>query len=52
VTSTHVFPGARTYVLPEIRSGIFRDIATKTFHFALIATAFVFVSILITRIHP
>jgi hypothetical protein len=31
---------------------MFRDVAAKTFHFALIATAFVFVSILMTGVHP
>ena len=52
MTSTHVFPGAGPYVLPEIRSSVVRDVATKAFYFSLVATVFVFVLILTTGLHP
>jgi hypothetical protein len=47
--TTHVLPG---YVLPQVEYGVVRDIAIKTFYFSLVATAFVFVSIVLTGIHP
>jgi hypothetical protein len=52
MTSTHVFPRARAYALPEMRSGILLDVMAKTFYFTLAASAFVFVSILMTGVHP
>ena len=52
MTSTHVLPRARPYALPEIRSGILPDIAAKTFYFTLVASAFAFVLILATGLHP
>jgi hypothetical protein len=48
----HVLPGAIPYVLPEVEYGVVRDIAIKAFYFFLVAAAFVFVSILLTGIHP
>ena len=50
--STHVFPRARAHALPDIRSGILLDVMAKTFYFTLAASAFVFVSILMTGVHP
>lgn len=52
MTSTHVFPRARASALSEIRSGILPDVVAKTFYFTLAAAAFVFLSILITGVHP
>jgi hypothetical protein len=48
----HVLPSAIPYVLPEVEYGVVRDIAIKAFYFFLVAAAFVFVSILLTGIHP
>ena len=50
--TTHELPVAIAYVLPNVEYGVVRDIAIKTFYFFLVATAFVFVSILVTGIHP
>jgi hypothetical protein len=50
--TTHELPVAIAYVLPKVGYGVIRDIAIKTFYFFLVATAFVFVSILVTGIHP
>jgi len=52
MTSSYVVPGAEPYVLPKIRSGVVRDVMTKTFHFTLVLSAFVFVLILITGVQP
>lgn len=51
MNSTQVFPAVRGDVLPEIRLFV-RDAAVKTFYFTLVASAFVFVSILITGVYP
>ena len=50
--TTHALPGAIAYVLPNVEYGVVRDIAIKTFYFSLVAITFVFVSILLTGIHP
>ena len=50
--ATQVHPGAITYHLPKFEYGVVRDIAIKAFYFSLVATAFIFVSILLTGIHP
>jgi hypothetical protein len=52
MTATHVLPAVRRDALPEIRAFVLRDIATKAFYFTLVASVFVFVSILITGIYP
>ena len=52
MTSTQVLPAVRGDVLPEIRLFVLRDVAVKTFYFTLVASAFVFVSILITGVYP
>jgi hypothetical protein len=52
MTSTHVLPTVRRGALPEIRTFVLREIATKTFYFTLVASVFVFVSILITGVYP
>jgi hypothetical protein len=52
MVSTYVFPGDGSYVVPKIRSGLVRDVMTKTFHLTLILSAFVFVLILIAGVHP
>jgi hypothetical protein len=48
----HVLPSPVPYAYPNVGYGVVRDIAIKTFYFSLVATAFVFVSILLTGIHP
>ena len=50
--TTHMLPGSIPYVLPTVEYGVVRDIAIKAFYLSLVATAFVFVSILLTGIHP
>jgi hypothetical protein len=50
--TTQVLRGAITYDLPKFEYSVVRDIAIKTFYFSLTATAFIFVSILLTGIHP
>jgi len=35
-----------------MRSGLLLDVMAKTFYFTLAASAFVFVSILMTGVHP
>jgi hypothetical protein len=52
MTSTHVLPDAIHYALPEVRSGVLLEVATKVFYFSLVATVFVFVLILLTGVHP
>jgi hypothetical protein len=52
MTSTHVLPIVRRDALPEIRTFILRQIAAKVFYFTLVASVFVFVSILITGVYP
>jgi hypothetical protein len=52
MNSTQVLPAVRGDVLPEIRLFVLRDVAVKTFYFTLVASAFVFVSILITGVYP
>jgi hypothetical protein len=47
-TSAHVFPETIPGVLP----GRFRGMATKVIYYSMVATVFVFVSILLTGIHP
>jgi hypothetical protein len=49
MNSTQVLKGD---VLPEIRLFVLRDVAVKTFYFTLVATALVFVSILIAGVYP
>jgi hypothetical protein len=50
--TTQVLRGAITYDLPKFEYGVVRDIAIKTFYFSLVASAFIFVAILLTGIHP
>jgi hypothetical protein len=50
--TSHALPGAARYVLANVEYAVVRDMAIKTFYFSLMATAFVFVSILLTGIHP
>ena len=52
MTSTHVLPGLTPSVLPEVRPDVLRDVATKVFYYSLVATVFVFISILLTGAHP
>jgi len=52
MTSTHVLPAGRRDVLSVIRFFVLRDVATKTFYFTLVASVFVFVSILIAGVYP
>ena len=52
MTSTHALPGVIPYVLPQVRSGAIRDVATKVLYYSLVATVFIFVSILLTGAHP
>ena len=47
-TSAHVFPETIPGVLP----GALRGMATKVLHYFMVAVAFVFVSMLVTGIHP
>ena len=48
VTSVHVLPHIRPGVLPDVLAGL----GKKIVWFSLVATLFVFVSILLTGIHP
>ena len=50
--TTHEPPVAIAYVLPNVEYGVVRDIAIKTFYFSLVTITFVFVSLLLTGIHP
>jgi hypothetical protein len=50
--STYVFPGVAPYVLPKFRSGLGRDVMTRTFYFTLLLSACVFVLILTAGVHP
>jgi hypothetical protein len=52
MTSTHVLPAVRRDVLPAIRLLVRRDVAAKAFNVTLLASVFVFVSILITGVYP
>ena len=52
----YVVPGARPRAIPQAILGVYRDVladaTVKTVYFSLVATAFVFASILLTGIHP
>lgn len=52
MTSTHVLPAVKRDVLPVIQVFVLRDVATKAFYFTLVASVFVFVSVLFTGVHP
>jgi hypothetical protein len=52
MAAAHVLPGVRLDVLPDVLADALPDVAIKAFYFSLVATAFVFVSILLTGIHP
>jgi hypothetical protein len=52
VNSTGAFPLADPRSIPRVLSGAFRDLAVKVVYFSLVATVFVFVSILLTGSHP
>jgi hypothetical protein len=52
MTLAHVLPGVRLDVLPSVRFHALPDMATKAIYFSLATTVFVFVSILLTGIHP
>jgi hypothetical protein len=51
MTPAHVFSSARRYAPPQAQSGL-RDVATRMFYFTTVVIVFVFVSILITGVHP
>jgi len=55
MTLAHVFPGARPRA-PHAVSDVYRDVladaTVKTVYFTLVATVFVFASILLTGVHP
>ena len=52
----YAFSGARPCAIPQAVLGIFHEVladaAVKTVYFSLVATAFVFTSILLTGVHP
>jgi hypothetical protein len=52
MASAHVLPGVRLGTFPSVRVSAFHDVAIKVVCFSLVATAFVFISILLTGIHP
>ncbi len=52
MTLAHVFSGARPSALPSGFSDALSDVAIKVVYFSLTVTAFVFVSILLTGVHP
>ena len=52
MTLAHVFPGARPRALPGGFPDALSDVTIKVVYFSLVATAFVFVSILLTGVHP
>jgi hypothetical protein len=47
MTSTHILP-----VMPAIRIFVLREAAAKAFYFTVVASVFVFISILIIGVHP
>ena len=52
MASVHVLPAVQLGTFPSVRVSDFPDVAIKVVYFSLVATAFVFVSILLTGIHP
>jgi hypothetical protein len=48
VISIHAFPR----LIPSVLSAAFRGLAAKVVYFSLVTTLFVFVSVLLTGIHP
>jgi hypothetical protein len=56
MTLAYVFPGARPRAIPHAVSDVYRDVladaTVKTVYFTLVATVFVFASILLTGVHP
>jgi hypothetical protein len=52
MASAHVLPGVHLGVRPGVRFDVLPDVAIKVVYFSLVATAFVFVAILLTGIHP
>lgn len=52
VNSTDAFTLADPRPIPRVLSGAFRGLAIKVVYFSLVAAVFVFVSILLTGIHP
>ena len=52
MTSIHVLPAVRRGLVLEIEIFVLRDVAAKAFYFTLTASVFVFLSILITGLHP
>jgi hypothetical protein len=52
MTSTYAFPGVAPYMLPKFRSGLGRDVMTRTFYFTLLLSAFAFILILTTGVQP
>jgi hypothetical protein len=55
MTLAYVFPGARPRAIPHAVSDVYRDVladaTVKTVYFTLVATVFVFASILLTGVH-
>jgi hypothetical protein len=49
---SHAFPPIIPRSIPGVLSGAFRGLAAKVVYFSIVATVFVFVSILLTGIHP
>jgi hypothetical protein len=45
-------PGAMLGAFPGVYRDVFADTTIKTVYFSLVATAFVFASILLTDVHP
>ena len=51
MASVHVLPAVQLGTFPNFRLSTFPDVAIKVVYFSSVATAFVFVSILLTGIH-
>jgi hypothetical protein len=52
VISAHAFPHAIPRSTRSVLPGAFRGLAAEVIYFSLAATVFVFVSILLTGVHP
>jgi hypothetical protein len=52
VISAHAFPRVIPRSIPSVIAGASLGLAAKVVYFSLVATVFVFVSILLTGIHP
>jgi hypothetical protein len=52
IICAYAFPRANSRSNPRVLASALRDLAAKVVYFSLVAAVFVFVSILLTGIHP